>query len=55
MDGVGAALSPAPELDEQVRVERGRFAEEVIRMEHTAADIRLALSRATLDFRARPH
>ena len=53
MDGVGAALSPSPELDEEVRVERGRFAEEVVRMERTAADIHMALSRATLDFRAR--
>lgn len=53
MEGVGAALSPSPELDEQVRAERGRFAEEVVKMERTAADIHMALSRATLDFRAR--
>lgn len=54
MDGVGAALSPSPELDEQIRVERGRFAEEAFALERTAADINMALSRATLDLRARP-
>ena len=53
MDGVGAAPSPAPELDEAVRIERGKFAQEVVKMERTAADIHMSLSRATLDFRAR--
>lgn len=49
------APSPAPELDEAVRLQRGIFAQEVVKLERTAADIRMALSRNTLEFRTRPH
>lgn len=48
------APSPTPELDEAVRVQRGKFAQEVVRLEQTNAEIRMALSRNTLDFHARP-
>lgn len=55
METVDPAPSPVPELDEQVRRQRGMFAQEVVKLESTAHDVRMALSRKTLDFRTRPH
>jgi hypothetical protein len=49
------APSPVPELDETLRKERGKFMEEVVKFEDTARNIRMALSRKTLDIRTRPH
>ena len=49
------APSPVPELDEELRKERGNFMEEIVKFESTARDIRMALSRRTLDIRTRPH
>lgn len=55
MESTVAAPSPTPELDEQVREQRGIFAQEVVKLEKSASDIRLALGRKTLEFRTRPH
>lgn len=55
MENVTAAPSPSPELDETLRKERGVFAGEVVKLEKTAADIRMMLSRKTLDIRTRSH
>lgn len=55
IESVEAAPSPTPELDEAVRQQRGLFHHEVLKLDKTAADIRMALSRNTLDFRTRPN
>lgn len=55
LDTTVAAPSPTPELDELVREQRGIFMGEVVKLEDTARDIRMALSRRTLDFRTRPN
>lgn len=49
------APSPVPELDEELRKERGKFMKEVVKFEDTARDIRMALVHKTLDLRTRPH
>lgn len=55
LENVRAAPSPSPGLDEELRVERGKFAQEVVKLEKTAFDVRMSLSRATLDIRTRQH
>ncbi len=48
LDDIEPAVSPHPELDEAVRLERGKFMEEIARREHTVADVRMTLLRDTL-------